>query len=62
MLSGFLIDSTKMMLKLTENKQKVFTLCEEAIKSNVHSIRKIVSLLGNRVASFEAVPLGPLPL
>ena len=53
---GFVIDSTKMTLKLTENKQnKIFTICEEVIKSKVQSIRKIASLLGNIVASFEAV-------
>ena len=60
MFLGYVIDSTKMTLKLTENKQnKIFTLCN-VIKSKVQSIRKIVSLLGNIVASFEAVPLGPL--
>ena len=58
---GFVIDSTKMTLKLTQNeKNKIFTLCEEVIKSKVQSIRKIVSLLGNIVASFEAVPRSSL--
>ena len=60
MFLGFVIDSTKMTLKLTENKQnKIFTLCN-VIKSKVQSIRKIASFLGNIVASFEAAPLGPL--
>ena len=46
--SGFVIDSKKTSLKLTENKQnRIFTLCEEVIKSKAHSIRKIASLLGN---------------
>ena len=58
---GFVTDSTKMTLKLTENKpNKLFALCGEVIKSKVHSIRKIAGLLGNIAASFEAVPLGPL--
>ena len=58
---GILIDSTKITLKLTKNKQnKIFTLCKEVIKSKVQSIRKIVSLLGNIVASFEAVPRNSL--
>ena len=58
---GILIDSTKITLKLTKNKQnKIFTLCKEVIKSKVQSIRKIVSLLGNIVAFFEAVPRSSL--
>ena len=33
---GFVIDSTKVTLKLTQNKQnKIFTLCEEVMKSKV---------------------------
>ena len=58
---GFVIDSTKMILKLSENKQKnTFALCEEVIKSKVQSIRKIACLLGSIFESFEVVPWGPL--
>ena len=58
---GFVIDSTKVTLKLTQNKQnKIFTLCEEVMKSKVQSIRKIATLLGDIVTSFEAVLRGPL--
>ena len=49
-----------MTLKLTEIKQEeIFTLCEEVIKSKVYSIRKTATLLGNIVASFKAILLGP---
>ena len=58
---GFVIYSTEMTLKLTESKQKkIFTLCDEVIKSKIQSVRKIDSRLGNIAALFEAVPLGPL--
>ena len=60
MFLGFLIDSTKMTLKLTEKSKRKYTLCNEVIKIKVQSVRKIAGLLGNIVASFEAVRLGPL--
>ena len=58
---GFVIDPTKMTLNLTENKEnKIFTICQEVIKFKVQSIRKIASLLGNIVASFETAARCPL--
>lgn len=55
------VESISRTLKLTQHKQKkTFTLRSKIIKSGVQSVKKIASFLGNTVASFEAVPLGPL--
>ena len=57
----FVIDSQNITLKLTEYKQnKIFTFDEQIVKSEVHSVRKTASFLGNKVLCFEAVILGPL--
>ena len=57
----FVIDSQNITLKLTEYKQnKIFTFGEQIVKSEVHSVRKTASFLGNKVLCFEAVILGPL--
>ena len=58
---GFIIDSEKMIVYLTEEKMK--TISQESRKlmlKNVSSIREVARVLGLIVSSFSAVELGPL--
>ena len=43
----------------SNNKQKIKDLCLETLSSNKLSIIDVAKLVGNLVATFEAVPLGP---
>ena len=50
-----------MTLKLTEEKkQKIFNLCTKLFEKSKPTIRFVAQVIGNIVASFPAVPLGPL--
>ena len=50
-----------MTLTLTEEKkQKTFDLCTELFEKSKPTIRFVALVIGNIVASFPAVPLGPL--
>ena len=44
----------------SEKKQKIKDLCSETLSSNKLSIRDVPKLIGNLVATFEAVPFGPI--
>lgn len=57
---GFVIDSVNMTLEITEDKKnKIYELCNKLLTSNKITIRMLASVIGNFVASFPAVPLGP---
>lgn len=57
---GFVIDSVKMTLEITkEKKEKIHSLCIDIMQAHKISLRKLASIIGNLVASFPAVPLGP---
>ena len=58
---GFIINSKEMTVGLTEKRKLALTECCVAISSNqVNKIKDIARLLGLMVASFSAVPMGPL--
>jgi hypothetical protein len=58
---GFILDSEKMTVSLTEQKiTKIETLCKKCQKSKVLSIRECSKLIGTLVATFPAVPHGKL--
>ena len=44
----------------SDNKQKIKDLCIETLRHYSLSIRDVAKLIGNLVATFEAVPLAPL--
>ena len=57
---GFIINSANMTITLTkEKKEKIFTLCKSLRSDHIHTIRTIAKFIGNIVASFPAVTLGP---
>jgi hypothetical protein len=58
---GFIIDSTKMIFKLTEQKKhSIRELCLSIISQKKVKIRTIAKLLGKFTSSFIAVKYGPL--
>ena len=58
---GFIINSKDMTLKLTEEKkQKNYDFCTKPFEKSKPTIRFVAQVIGNIVASFAAVPLGPL--
>ena len=58
---GFLVNSNLMSLALTPKKRKkIRLLCEEMRTCRNPSIREVAKLIGNLVATEEAVPLAPL--
>ena len=58
---GFVIDSKNMTITVTsDKKQKIKDLCVETLRHNSLSIRDVAKLIGNLIATFEAVLLGPL--
>ena len=58
---GFVINSVSMTITLTpERKQKLLNACTCLLRNSQDKIRVIASCLGLMVASFLAVPLGPL--
>ena len=58
---GFVINSQAMTLTLTEEKKdKIKKLATKIISNTGLDIRTLAKFLGNLVASFEAVPHGPL--
>ena len=58
---GFDIDSRNMTISLTfEKKMKIKKLCTNLCTMKIISIRDLASVIGNLVASFPAVPYGPL--
>ena len=58
---GFIINSKDMTLKLTEEKkQRIYDLCTKLSEKSKPTIRFVAQVIGNVVASFPAVPLGPL--
>ena len=58
---GFAIDSKNMTITVTsDKKQKIKDLCVKTLRHNSLSIRDLAKLIGNLIATFEAVPLGPL--
>ena len=57
---GFVIDSVQMTLEITEEKKsKIHNLCLETLQKEKITLRTLASVIGNFVASFPAVPLGP---
>ena len=58
---SFIINSKDMTLKLTEEKkQKLYDHCTKLFEKSKPTIRFVAQASGNIVASFPAVPLGPL--
>ena len=58
---GFMVNSVLMTLSLTSKKRKkIKKLCEDIIFTKRPSIREVAKLIGNLVATEEAVPLAPL--
>ena len=58
---GFVIDSKDMTITVTSDKKRnIKDLCIETLRHNSLSIRDVAKLIGNLVATFETVPLGPL--
>ena len=58
---AFIINSIDMTLKSTEEKkQKLYGLCTKLFEKSKSTIRFVEQVIGNIVASFPAVPLGPL--
>ena len=57
---GFVIDSVQMNLEIAEQKKnKICNLCLEILQKEKITLRTLASVIGNFVASFPAVPLGP---
>ena len=57
---GFVIDSVQMTLEITEEKKsKIHNLCLETLQKEKITLWTLASVIGNFVASFPAVPLGP---
>ena len=57
---GFVIDSVQMTLEITEEKKnKIHNLCLEILQKEKITLRTLASVIGNFVACFPAVPLGP---
>ena len=57
---GFVIDSVQMTLEITEEKRnKIHNLCLEILQKGKITLHTLASVIGNFVASFPAVPLGP---
>ena len=57
---GFVIDSVQMTLEITEEKKsKIHNLCLETLQKQKNTLWTLASAIGNFVASFPAVPLGP---
>ena len=49
-----------MLITLTlEKKEKILNLCHEILKEDVVTIKFLSKLIGNLVAAFSAVTLGP---
>ena len=58
---GFIINSTDMTLKSTEEKkQNIYDLCTKLFEKSKPTIQYAAQVIGSIVASFPAVPLGPL--
>ena len=58
---GFVINSQTMTIMLThERKQKLLNACACLLEKTAEKIRTVASCIGLMVASFVAVPLGPL--
>ena len=59
-LLGFILNSVQMTITLTlEKKEKILNLCHDILKEDVVTIRFLSKLIGNLVAAFPAVTLGP---
>ena len=57
---GFIFNSVQMTITLSlEKKEKILNLCHEVPKEDVVTIRFLSKLIGNLVAAFPAVTLGP---
>ena len=57
---GFVIDSVQMTLEITEEKKnKIHNLHLEILQKEKITLWTLASVIGNFVASFPAVPLGP---
>ena len=57
---GFILNSVQMTITLTlEKKEKILNLCHDILKEDVVTIRFLSKLIGNLVAAFPAVTLGP---
>ena len=58
---GFILDSTNMRITLTERKkQKIKQKCLQLLKTPKPNIRVVAQLIGNLVATKEAIPMAPL--
>ena len=57
---GFILNSVQMTITLIlEKKEQILNLCHEILKEDVVTIRFLSKLIGNLVAAFPAVTLGP---
>ena len=57
---GFILNSVQMTITLSlEKKQKILNLCLEIYRKDVVTIRFVWKLLGNLIAAFLAITLGP---
>ena len=57
---GFILNSVKMTITLTlEKKEKIWNLCQEILREDVVTIWFLSKLIGNLVAAFPVVRLGP---
>ena len=59
MYLGFIINSKNMSL-IEEKIQKKYDLCISAFVKSKPTIRFAAQAIGNEVANFPAVPLGPI--
>ena len=58
---GFVIDSVKMTITLTEErKQSIYMLCQNILSNYQASIRDLAQTIGVIVSSFRAVPYGQM--
>ena len=58
MFLGFVINSFKMTISLTEDrKQSIYTLCQNILSNYEAAIRELAKTIGVIVSSFRAVPL-----
>ena len=58
---GFVIDSVKMRISLTEDrKQSIYTLCQNIFSNYQATIRYLAQTIEVTVSSFRAVPYGQM--
>ena len=58
---GFVINSTNMIIKLTDNKKDtIYDMCVNILNAKIVKIRNVARLIGKFTSSFLGVKFGPL--